>query len=655
MDDPQMIDPNQASLRSHAMHRRSFLALLSSSALMAGWPAPLLARATGTAASKERIAPALAPFPLQQVRLLDGPFLAAAQTNQKYLLSLPTDRLLHTFRLTSGLPTNAEPLGGWEKPDCELRGHFAGGHYLSACALAYAATGDEAIKARGDEMVAELAKCQKKNGNGYLSAFPESFFDRLRDGQKVWAPFYTLHKILAGHIDMYQLTGNAQALETARGMADWICDWVGPLSDAHLVRVLETEWGGTNESLYNLYAITGNPRYLRTGDRFRVPSFFDPLAGHRDELKGLHVNTHIPQVIGAARRYELSEDPSSHEIADYFWHEVTGERSYCTGGTSNFEFWRSDPGDLKGQLSGNTEECCCGYNMLKLTRKLYEWTGDPRYFDYFERTLFNSRLGTQHPDNGGKMYYLPLEAGYWKLFNSATDSFWCCTGTGAEEFAKFGDSIYFHNDRDLFVNLFIASQLQWPERGLGVRQETNFPEEAGTTLHIEARQPIQAGIHLRIPAWAGEDAVVRVNGEKLPALSSPGSYLRVERTWKTGDRIELRLPMHLRVETLPGDPSYRAALYGPIVLAGRMGDNGLTHDLIYNGYGPSPKGKPQGTAEIELDAREPVESTAWIAPMQGEALTFQTVGQSKPTMLIPLHRIMDERYAVYWKMQGKNG
>lgn len=653
MDDSTQADPQPTSLRPHAMHRRHFISLLSSSALIAGLPAPLLARSLSPGAGHGKITRALAPFPLHQVRLLDGPFLQAAQVNQKYLLSLPADRLLHTFRLTAGLPSTAEPLGGWEKPDCELRGHFAGGHYLSACALAYAATGDPAIKARSDEMVAELAKCQKKHGNGYLSAFPESFFDRLRDGQKVWAPFYTLHKILAGHIDMYQLTGNAQALETAKGMADWICAWAGPLGDEHLVRVLETEWGGTNEALYNLYAITGNRWYLHTGDRFRVPSFFDPLAGHRDELKGLHVNTHIPQVIGAARRYELTEAPYYHEIADYFWHEVTGERAYCTGGTSNFEFWRSDPGDLKGQLSGNTEECCCGYNMLKLTRQLHQWTGDPRYVDYYERTLFNSRLGTQHPDNGGKMYYLPLEAGYWKLYNSPTDSFWCCTGTGAEEFAKFGDSIYFHNDRDLFVNLFIASQLQWPERGLTVRQQTRFPEEAGTMLHIEASQPVEAGIHLRIPSWAGDDAAVLVNGEKLPVLSSPGSYLRIERTWKTGDRIELRLPMHLHVETLPGDESYRAALYGPIVLAGRMGSEGLTHDVEYNGYGPSPKGKPQGTAEIELAAKEPVESTVWVEPVQAETLTFRTAGQAQPMTLIPLYKIMDERYAVYWKIKPK--
>jgi len=645
-----MEDPTQASLHPHALHRRHFLALLSSSALIAGLPAPLLARAAGAAASHETITPALSPFPLQQVRLLDGPFLQAARTNQKYLLSLSPDRLLHTFRLTAGLPSTAEPLGGWEKPDCELRGHFAGGHYLSACALAYAATGDQEIKTRGDLMVAELAKCQKKLGNGYLSAFPESFFDRLRDGGRVWAPFYTIHKILAGHIDMYQLTGNAQALETAKGMADWICNWVGPLGDEHLVRVLETEWGGTNEALYNLYAITGNRWYLRTGDRFRVPSFFDPLAGHRDELKGLHVNTHIPQVIGAARRYEVSDAPYYHEIADYFWHEVTGERTYCTGGTSNFEFWRSDPGDLKGQLSGNTEECCCGYNMLKLTRHLYQWTGDPRYFDYYERTLFNSRLGTQHPDNGGKMYYLPLEAGYWKLYNSPTDSFWCCTGTGAEEFAKFGDSIYFHNDRDLFVNLFIASQVEWPEKGLSVRQQTSFPEQDSTTLEFTAKAPVAAGLNLRIPAWAGENAAVFVNGKKVPVMSSPGSYLRLERTWQTGDRVELRLPMRLQVEPLPGDQSYRAVLYGPIVLAGRMGSEGLTHDLEYNGYGPSPKGKPQGKAEVFLEGTLPVESTQWIEPVPGQTLTFQTVGQLKTATMIPLYKILGERYAVYWKV-----
>ena len=284
------------------------------------------------------------PFPMNNVRLGPGPFRAAAEANRHYLKTLPPDRLLHTFRLTAGLPSSAEPLGDWEKPDCELRGHFAGGHYLSACALAFASSGDEELKRNGDVMVAELAKCQAQFKNGYLSAFPPELFDRLRDGVNVWAPFYTIHKIMAGHLDMYLLTGNQQALETLEKMAQWVRSWADPLSEQQMQRVLLVEYGGMGEVLSNLYGVTGKREYLDLARRFDKKWFFDALAAHRDELKGLHVNTHVPQVIAAARLYELTGDKRYWNIADYFWDEVTSERSYCTGGTSNFELWRSDPG-----------------------------------------------------------------------------------------------------------------------------------------------------------------------------------------------------------------------------------------------------------------------------------------------------------------------
>ena len=595
----------------------------------------------------------LEPFPLDQIRLLDGPFLEAAGTNQDYLNSLPEDRLVHNFRVTAGLPSSAEPLGGWEDPKCELRGHFTG-HFLSAAALTYAATGDEAVKAKGDAIVAHLAQCQQKLSNGYLSAFPDDFFDRLRDGKGVWAPFYTLHKIMAGNLDMYTYCHNQQALEVAEGMARWIGHWTTGISDAHMQRILQTEYGGMNEVLFNLSAVTGNGGYFFTGMRFEKPAFFDPLAGHRDELKGLHVNTHIPEVIGAARRYELTAEPYYHEVASYFWDEVVGERSYATGGTSNGERWLSDPGDLSTQLSVSSEECCCGYNMLKLTSHLHQWTADPRYMDYYERTLFNSRLGTQHPQNGLKMYYLPLQSGYWKFFNSRFNSFWCCTGTGAEEFSKFGDSIYFHNDHDVFVNLFIASEVRWPEKGLTIRQETRFPDQEGTSLSIKAAAPVAGGINVRIPAWAVDGGSVSLNGQPLSAFSSPGSYLKIDRTWADGDKLELKLPMRLHTEPLPGDPTQQAVLYGPMVLAGRLGQDGLTEQMQYDvDHGETdlaPEGAPRGTMAIDVKSLADIRSAAWIEPVAGESLTFRTVGSSNATTLVPLSRIFGERYGVYWKV-----
>ena len=458
---------------------------------------------TAKAMNHERVVPQASPFSLKDVRLQPGAFSAAAEANRKYLKTLPPDRLLHTFRLTAGLPSSAEALGEWEKPDCELRGHFTGGHYLSACALAFASSGDDELKHNGDRMVAELAKCQAQHRNGYLSAFPQELFDRLRDGVNVWAPFYTIHKIMAGHLDMYTLTGNEQALDTVEKMAGWVRSWSDPLSEQQMQRVLLVEYGGMGEVLANLYGVTGRTEYLNLAKRFDKKGFFDSLAAHRDELKGLHVNTHVPQVIAAARLYELTGDKRYWNIADYFWNEVTSERSYCTGGTSNFEVWRSDPGVLSTELSMDTAEDCCVYNMMKLTRHLFAWSPRASYMDYYERVLLNHRLGTIDPETGTTVYYLPHGNGYSKIYAKPFDSFWCCSGTCAEEFAKLTDTIYFHDDNSIFVNLYIASELNWAEKGIRIVQQTDFPEEQGTTLLVLATKPVDLDLkRQREGEWA---------------------------------------------------------------------------------------------------------------------------------------------------------
>jgi hypothetical protein len=599
--------------------------------------------------SLEKSAWKVRPFPMTQVRLRNGVFKEAMEANRRYLLSLPPDRLLHTFRLNAGLPSSAEPLGGWEKPDCELRGHFTGGHYLSACALMYASSGDDELKAKANSMVAELAKCQRALGDGYLSAFPEEFFARLRDGKRVWAPFYTLHKIMAGLLDVHVHCGNEQALEVAEGMAKWIGGWAQPLSDEQMQRVMETEFGGTAEALYNLYALTGNSHYLELGDRFYHKKVFDPLAAHRDELKGLHANTNIPKMTGAARRYELTEEPRFREIASFFWQEVTGARAYCTGGTSFEEFWRTEPGKLASELGQNTEECCCSYNMLKLTRHIFGWSADPRAMDYYERTLFNSRLGTQDAD-GLKSYFLPLGGGYWKYFGSPFDSFWCCTGTGVEEFAKFGDTIYFHDEHGLYVNLFIASELSWPEKGVRLEQETNFPEHEKTRLVIHTERPVKMDLNVRIPYWATRGARIMLNGEALPVFSSPSSYLTLGRTWKDGDRVEVSLPMDLHIDALADDPTLQAVMYGPLVLAGRLGSENLSKAMVYIGNETSPGGKPVPVPAIASNSKDPL---GWVKPISSQPLTFRTWGQAQQIALVPLYKLFDERYAVYWKVQTR--
>lgn len=598
----------------------------------------------GQSVNHEKVPWKVLPFPNQQVRLTDGIFQQQTEANLSYLRMLPNDRLAHTFRITAGLPSQAEPLGGWERPDCELRGHFTGGHYLSASALMVASTGDEDLKKKAGDLVATLAQCQQAHGNGYLSAFPESFFDRLREGRQVWAPFYTLHKIMAGHLDMYTHCGNEQALDTVQKMAEWVDRWSYPLGVAHMQRVLEVEQGGMLEVLCNLYAVTGNRRYLRTAARFDHHAVFDPLANYQDQLQGLHANTNIPKMIGAARQYEVTGDPRFHNIASFFWNDVTSRRVYCSGGTSYEEHWLAPSGELAKEVGQNMEECCCGYNMLKLTRHIYGWTADPRAMDYYERTLFNSRLGTQDP-HGLKSYFLPLGRGWWKYYNTAYDSFWCCTGTGAEEFSKFNNTIYFHDARGVYVNLFIASELNWPEKGLRLRQETNFPEQEGTSLVVRASAPVRLALNIRVPYWATQGGALKLNGVALPVFASPSSYVTIDRVWKNGDRVDVSLPMSLHAESLHGDNTQQAMMYGPLVLAGTLGSEGLDETNQHPGYRTSPGGEPVAVPDITSGQGN---ANGWVE--KTGQLEFRTTGQSQATPVKPLYQVVDEHYVVYWKM-----
>ena len=364
------------------------------------------------------------PFSLKQVRLLDGPFKDAMERDRKYLHELSSDRLLHTFRINAGFESSAQPLGGWESPNGELRGHTMG-HYLTACALMYSSTGDEELKAKADAIVAELAKCQDAIGDtGYLSAYPETWFDRVEAGRRVWAPYYTLHKIYAGLLDMYALCGNEQALEIAEKMAAWNKGRLDKMDDAHMQRMLDgNEQGGMNDAFANLYSLTGNDVYFQLSERFNQDKYVEPLSRGEDNLTGEHANSFIPNIIGTARQYELTGDQTDREIAEFFWSQVVNHRSYCTGGTSNDEHWRFEPDHIAEQLGNNTQESCCTYNMLKLTRHLFSWTADVKYADYYERALYNSILSTQNPESGMMMYFVPLATGRWKMYNQPNNSF----------------------------------------------------------------------------------------------------------------------------------------------------------------------------------------------------------------------------------------
>ncbi|HUD99699.1 MAG TPA: glycoside hydrolase family 127 protein [Bryobacteraceae bacterium] len=606
---------------------------------------PIAARA---ASVKDSVAAQAQPFDVDSVRVTDTTLKELTEHNRDFLQSLETDRLLHTFRLTAGLPSSAEPLGGWEKPDVELRGHFTG-HFLSGCALMSAGTGDAILRGKGNLVVAELAKCQKANGSGYLSAFPASFFDRLKAGQKVWAPFYTLHKIMAGLLDMYVLARNEQALDVVRGMAGWTKRWADDLSDEDMSRVLRVEFGGMNEVLYNLYAVTGEKDYAATAHRFDDERLFGPLAEGRDELKGLHVNTQIPKIIGAARRYELTGDARYRRIAEFFWTQVTQHRAYATGGTSNDEHWRSDPDQLASELGYSTQECCCTYNMLKLTRHLFAWSPEARYFDYYERAYLNGILGTMNPKNGLTMYYVPLATGYWKVFASPRGSFWCCTGTGVESFSKLADSVYFHDESSLYVNLFVASELDWEEKGIRVRQDTAFLSRGEIGLRVVSAKPVQLAVRIREPYWTDGKMTVTVNSKPI-ATARVGGYLVIDRFWITSDELRATLPMNLHVHAMPDDETLQAVMFGPVVLAGDLGRTGLTDAMRRGGDNPPELPDPPAAPEFTADPHDP---GSWIEVTGRAPLMCKTKGQSPEMAMVPLSRISDQRYGVYWRVTPK--
>jgi len=592
-------------------------------------------------------------FDLRDVRLLEGPFRDAMLRDQQYLLGLDPDRLLHNFRVTAGLPSAAKPLGGWEAPDVELRGHSVG-HYLSALALMYAGTGEASFKARADAIVVELGMIQQAMPSrgfhaGYLSAFPEELIDRVEKRQRVWAPYYTLHKIMAGLLDVHELCGNRQALEILVKMADWVRSRMDRLSEEQQQRMLETEFGGMNEVLANLHGVTGNPDHLRLARAFDHKALYDPLARGEDPLNGKHGNTQFPKIIGALREYELTGEKRYLDIATFFWQRVALHRSFVIGGNTDEEsFFPVE--EFSKHLGASTTETCNTYNMLKLTRQLFRLEPSVPLMEFYERGLFNHILASQDPATGMMCYYVPLKPGAFKTYSTPNDSFWCCVGTGLENHAKYAESIYFHEGEALQVNLFIASELSWSQKGLVVRQETRFPEEDTTRLTFKTARPVRLALKVRYPLWARSGMMLTVNGRKETVPAKPGSYVTVEREWQTGDLVQIRFPMSLHLEAMPDDPRTVALLYGPIVLAGDLGREDLAS---VNRYGPSaPPLRRVRTPEIPAFIGEASDVVAKVKAVPGAPLTFRTNGLAAPrdVTLIPFYKASDQRYTVYWNV-----
>lgn len=514
----------------------------------------------------------------------------------------------------------------------------------------YAATGSEVFRLKGDSLVSGLAEVQQAHGNGYLSAFPEELINRNIRATSVWAPWYTLHKIFSGLIDQYVYADNRQAFEVAKKMGDWAYAKLKPLSEETRRKMIRNEFGGINESFYNLYALTGDERYRWLARFFYHNEVIDPLKEGRDELGTKHTNTFIPKVLAEARRYELEGNTESKSLSMFFWDTMLRRHTFAPGCSSDKEHY-FNPAQFSKHISGYTGETCCTYNMLKLSRHLFCWDASPQVADYYERALYNHILGQQDPQTGMVAYFLPLLSGAHKVYSTPENSFWCCVGSGFESHAKYAESIYYHDGEGLFVNLFIPSVLDWKEKGMKVRQETRFPASETTVLTLSMAEPVRTTFRLRYPSWS-KDVQVRVNGKRVKVRQQPGSYIAIEREWKDGDRIEATYPMHLTLESAPDNPHRAALLYGPVVLAGALGTEGMlppapdSDPSKYNDYYTYdyhiPEGLPTG---LKWDAGHPENCVQRISE---DGLRFRT---ADGVTVLPLYDVHRQRYVVYWDIK----
>jgi uncharacterized protein len=595
-------------------------------------------------------------FALADVRLREGPFLTAQRLDADYLLEIEPDRLLHNFRVNARLDPQAPVYGGWESVDpwIEIRCHgHTLGHYLSACACMFRSTDEAHFAQRVDYIVAELAQVQAKTG-GWLAAFPDGaapLLDSLAGKPFPGVPWYTTHKVMAGLRDAHVIRGNKPALAVLIQFADWIDAASRPLTDQAFQKMLDREHGGMNEVLADLYALTFDARYEKLALRFSHRALLDPLSARRDTLDGLHANTQIPKVIGFSRIFDLSGFPDYGNAAEFFWNNVVEQRSFATGGHGDAEHF-FPPHEFASHLSsGKTMETCCTHNMLRLTRGLYARDPKAAYFDFFERALFNSILASQDPDSGMNTYFQSTRPGYVRLFHTPFDSFWCCTGSGLENHARYGESIYAHDADSLYINLFLASTLEWRERGLTITQTTRFPDSPHTELKFTCDRRQNLAIKIRHPDWCPVMSTM-LNGKGVGISRTPGRYFRVPSDrLLPGDSISIELPMALSLAPLPNAPEYAAVMYGPIALAANLGNKGLTpgSQLIVNErHSGEMLNDP---AAIPVWSKTLDQLPASLVRTDEESLRFVSTGfeGGNRVEFVPWFRLAHARYNLYWR------
>lgn len=584
-------------------------------------------------------------FDLQHIRVLSGPLKHAMDLNAAYLLKLEADRLLSRFREYAGLKPKAPNYEGWEAMG--ISGHTLG-HYLSGCSLMFASTGESAFLKRVNYIVDELELCQNTHGNGYVSGIPrgKELFEEVRSGDirsqgfdlnGGWVPLYTMHKLFAGLRDAYRHTKNKKALEIEIRLGDWLESIFAPLNEEQVQRVLHCEFGGMNEVLSDLAEDSGEERFLRLAEKFYHGEVLDDLAGGRDTLSGRHANTQIPKIIGAARQFETTGKAAYAEIARFFWDRVVHHHSYVIGGNSYNEHF-GDAGHLNDRLGEGTCETCNTYNMLKLTRHMFQWDAEAAYADYYERAMFNHILASQQPEDGRVCYFVSLEMGGRKTFNTQFDSFTCCVGSGMESHALYGSAIYFHDEDSIFVNQFVPSSVDWIEKKAKLTQETVFPAEAKGKITFEVDRPKHFTLKLRYPCWAVLGISVTVNGNPVETLAKPTSYIEIEREWRSGDVVEYDIPMTLRTESMPDNEKRLAFLYGPLVLAGDFG-SADSEDAVNRMLAPVILGNP---ADV----------TSNLVPVPGKTNRFlmKNIGLTGEWELRPFFELYDRHYTVYWDL-----
>lgn len=618
----------------------------------------MLASAWGGVQAQDKLYPNT--FALSEVTLLDSPFKQAQDLNVEVLLKYDVDRLLAPFLKEAGLTPKGESFPNWDGLD----GHV-GGHYLTALAIHYASTGNEECKRRMEYMIAELKRCQQKNGNGYIGGVPNGarLWEELKKGNvqliwKYWVPWYNVHKIYAGLRDAWLYAGNEEARQMFLDLCDWGLTVIAPLTDTQMEQMLENEFGGMDEVYADAYQMTGNEKYLHAAKRFSHHWLLDSMAAGVDNLDNKHANTQVPKVVGYQRIAELCDDKTYDEAARFFWHTVVDTRSLALGGNSRREHFaakddcKSYADDREGPESCNTN------NMLKLTEGLFRMSPEARYADFFERAMYNHILSTQHPQHGGYVYFTSARPAHYRVYSSPNSAMWCCVGTGMENHGKYGEFIYTHVHDSLFVNLFVASELNWKKEGIKLRQDTRFPNEEGSKLTVFLKRSKQFKLMIRYPHWVkkGEMKIV-CNGKDYAADASPSSYVCIDRKWKDGDVVEIQMPMHVTLEELPNVPEYVAIMRGPVLLGARMGTehlDGLVADDSRWGHIASGELVPVYETPFLIGEREDIlEKLNQMKPVAGKPFSYTVPGlfrEAKYADLIlePFWQIHDSRYMMYW-------